>query len=170
MSGGIALLELALLDVVVDSLTVNSRPVPLPENVSRVQMPPAVQCCPGDGVLYAYWSKVYPDRQGMPTGMGAPIGRNKVDVYACLYRCYPTLGDNGEFPEGLDAAAEGLALDADALYYGISQAICGKMFDPYTNGCDQVTLVDIVPRSPAGGCAGLTVHLTVGFMPWAPGT
>jgi hypothetical protein len=160
-------LEQALLALAVQGLTDAGRPVPDPTNVSRYHGEPPVECCPDPGgALFVFWQIAKPELLGIPQGVGKPPGRPKVDLYLRLFRCFPTLGDRGEAPVGLDAAAAGLADDLDCLWMALSDAICDGSLDAYLSGCDQLTLIEARPRAAKGGCAGVELHLTAGWRPF----
>lgn len=167
MSGGVAALEQAMLDLAVSALTAGGRPVPDPAQVYRYHSDPAVQCCEGNGDLFVFWRRAFPDRTGIPAGMGSPPGRSKIDLFLRLFRCFPTLGDRGEVPVGLDAAAEGLALDLDVLWRAFETAICTQSLAANLAGCDDLLMVDASPRSARGGCAGVELHFTAAWRPLA---
>lgn len=162
----LASLEDALLGVTTTALAACSRPVPDPAQVYKYHGDPAVWCCDDNGVLYVFWQRAFPERAGIPQGMGKPPGRPKVDIYLRLFRCWPTMGDRGEAPPGLDAAAAGLAADTDCMWQALTGAICDGSLVDHLSGCDELQLVDVTPRSPKGGCAGVQAHLIAGWAPW----
>jgi len=163
---GLADLELQLLNLACASLDAACQPVPALANRYRYVSEPAVQNCCGDGVIYSYWSRTFPDRTGIPQGVGKPIGRQQADIFLRLFRCFPILNADGSAPDGLDAASASLTNDMDAIYFGLTKAICDGTLEPYLSGCDSLNLVDITPRQPRGGCAGLSVHLVASWVPW----
>lgn len=160
-------LQDALLDLIVTALDDCDRPVPDPANVYKQHAEPVVQCCDGTGALYTFWQRAYPSTRGVPTGVGNPPGPPQLDLYLRLARCYPTLGDRGEIPVGLDAASAGLSADADCIYQALTAAICNQTLAAHLAGCDDLVLVDVVPRRPSGGCASIQAHLIAGWKPWA---
>lgn len=163
---GLADLQDALLTVVTTALEDCGRPVPDPDNVYRQWAEPAVQCCDGNGALFTFWQRAYPLGLGSPQDVGNPPGPPRLDLFLRLVRCYPTLGDRGEIPTGLDAASAGLSDDADCVYQALTDAICRQTLAAHLAGCDDLRLVDVVPRRPAGGCASLQAHLVAGWKPW----
>lgn len=165
---GVGALELDLLGLAVDALTTCGRPVPLEPDVYRYHGIPTHWHCCDTGVLYTYWKRAYPDRTGIPPAVNNPPGRRKVDLYLRLIRCWPEMHSDGTMPDGIDAASEGLALDLDCLYSALETAICTNALDAGLSGCDQLQLVDITPRNPAGGCAGIEAHLIAGWRSWVP--
>lgn len=164
---GLAALQQALLDLVVDALDDCGRPVPDPASVYRQWSEPVVQCCEGNGALFVFHQRAYPLGQGIPGDVGNPPGPPRLDLYLRLARCYPTLGDRGEIPVGLDAASAGLLADFDCVYQALTEAICTQSLAANLAGCDDLRLVDVVPRRPSGGCASLQAHLVAGWKPWA---
>lgn len=168
MAGGVAALEQALLDLAVEALGECGRPVPDPASVYRYHSDPAVQCCDGNGALFVFWRRAFPDRTGIPANVGAPVGPARIDLFLRLFRCFPTLGDRGEAPKGLDAEAEGLALDLDCLWSAFTIAICEQTLAANLALCDGLQLIDATPRAPKGGCAGNELHFVAAWKPWRP--
>lgn len=169
MSGGIAELELAMLDLAADALAACGRPVP--DRKLRYHGDVAVQCCDGNGLLTAHWNPVTMDRTGLPPGQlpGMPIGKRQADIYLRLYRCHPTLKADGSFPEDEgDAAVAALANDMDCLVSAFGDAICAGTLNPYLAGCDGLALVSVAPRRPSGGCAGIELRFAAQWQPWTP--
>lgn len=167
---GLAELELAMLDLAVAALTDCGRPVPAEDAVNRYHGDPPVQCCDGNGQLFIFWNPARPDRTGIPQGVGSPPGRAQADLFLRLFRCFPSLNDDGSAPVGFDAASEGLALDLDCLWSGFTAAICAQdgSLAPYLSGFDGLQLIDASPRAVKGGCAGIQLHFLAAWKPWAP--
>lgn len=166
---GIGGLEQAILDRAVAALAAAGQPVPDDAHVVRYHSDPVVDCCTGTGALFVFWRRASFDRTGLPPNVTNPPGRPVVDLVLRLFRCFPTLHDDGRPPEGadVDAAASGLAVDADVLWASFTDAICTSAFADSTYGCDNFSLVDMTPRAPKGGCAGVELTFRVGWKRWS---
>lgn len=164
---GLAALEDALLLLAAAALNNCGRPVP--DRVTKYHGEIAVGCCDGNGFLTCHWNPAVPDRTGIPQGMGNPMGERAADVMLRLYRCWPTVLEDGTYPDAeANAAAEGLAQDADCIWSAITRAICEGLLAEYLAGCDGLELVSMTPRRPSGGCAGIEWKLHAHWKPWKP--
>lgn len=163
---GLAALEQEILDLGAAALDACERPVP--EKRYRYHGDIAVQCCEDNGIMTVHWNPVVADKTGIPQGVGAPVGKRTADVILRLYRCFPTLREDGTFPddEG-DPQAEGLAIDMDCLWSAFTAAICDGSLAESLAGCDALSLIDVTPRKPAGGCAGISFRFRAQWRPWA---
>lgn len=164
---GLAELEQAMLDTASDAL--DACGLAVPEKQYRYHGDIAVQCCDGDGLMTVHWNPVIPEQTGIPQGMGAPIGKRTADVIFRLYRCFPTLNGDGTFDDNAgDLASAALANDLDCLWSAFTTAICDGELVEFLNGCDALALIDVTPRKPAGGCAGLSFRFRAQWKPWRP--
>lgn len=165
---GVGALEQDILTLAVGALTTCGRQVPTDAEVYRYHGEPTHWKCCDSGTLYTYWKRAFPDRTGLPLGVNSPPGRQEIDLYLRLIRCWPEMGAGGVMPVGIDAVSEGLALDLDCLWSALYQAVCTGSLSANLAGCDALQLVDAIPRRPLGGCAGIEFHLIAGWRSWAP--
>lgn len=165
MAFGLAAFETALLNLALDALDACERVAPSRSMLYHGDI--AVQCCDGGGLLTVHWNPVTPERTNIPQGMGNPPGKRQADIHLRLYRCFPTLDENGHFPDDAgDDASEELAIDLDCLWSAVTAAICDGTLAANLTGCDALALTDASPRKPAGGCAGIELRVRAAWKPW----
>jgi len=168
MAGGLAELEQAHLDLAAAALTACGRPVPDATKRIRYHGDIAVQSCCDHGLLTCHWNPVTIDRTGIPAGVTKPPGRPSADVCLRLYRCFPTLNDDGTFDDAkADSAAAGLALDLDCITTALLTAICAGTLAEHLAGCAGLELLGATPRKPAGGCAGIEWKVRAQWRAWS---
>lgn len=128
--------------------------------------PPADQCtckCAdgGQGVGWGRWVQSTPAPDVGPRAAAVPIecsgGKWAVTLEFGVYRCYPTLSDDGKPPEEIviDRASQGFHDDAAALRRGVrcNQWLIEKEL-PWA-------FVGEFPLTPAGGCAGVALQFRI---------
>ena len=135
---------------------------PAPARVLIAHGPPAVDACEDDGLLAAYYDGIdveYLGRSGPPGNCAAIAAAN---VVIEVWRCYPTVTDQGDPPDPTDENAAAVALAADAwclLTYITIQALGGTLVSGA--GCGNVTLGSLEVLEPEGGVAGIRLPVTV---------
>lgn len=177
-TGTINLLLDELVTAVESALATRGRPAPVDTwHYHGAGAPGPLACCTveageddfgQDGSLFVHWSREFRSlRFPSPRSGGddaIPAGRATVDIWARLWRCWPKRDADGFDFAAADAAAQGLADDAECIEATLVAAICSGAFENVT-GCAQVVLEPIVPIRPAGGCAGVEVHLIASILP-----
>lgn len=107
-----------------------------------------------------------PDRCGEASRMAT--------VHVRLRRaCYPVLRDNASQPfpppAEMQAAAEGLLIDANVTWCRLASGIASGVYVPETTGCLDFKLASLFMDRPRGGCAGFTATLLMELDPCCDG-
>jgi hypothetical protein len=87
--------------------------------------------------------------------------------------CYPVVRDNAKQPfpppSEMQAAAEGLLIDANVTWCRLASGIASGLYTPDGSGCLDYKLAGLVMDRPRGGCAGFTATLLMELDPCCDG-
>ena len=87
--------------------------------------------------------------------------------------CYPVVRDNAKAPfpppAEIQAAAEGLLIDANTTWCRVSSGIADKLYVPENVGCLDFKLNRLMMDRPRGGCTGFTMQLLMELDPCCDG-
>jgi len=87
--------------------------------------------------------------------------------------CYPVVRDNATAPfpppAEMQAAAEGLLIDANVTWCRVSSGIASGLYVPEGSGCLDFKMVSLGMDRPRGGCAGFTMTILMELEPCCDG-
>mgnify|MGYP001563391616 CR=1 FL=1 len=158
-----------ILDTAEDSLSQARTGHPAPNRVNVAWgEPPADECCGEGGQLTIHLDDdiaVTHATRGNQPCMILPTA----SFVITLFRCHAGSSDNEPIPgsEVLDADAKSLMADLWALLTGIYDAIADASLFADID-CATVTVGPAATLTPEGGCAGLTVRLSVALSDTGP--